>query len=110
MTASPGGEVVVYETPDGSVEVAVRLERETVWFSLNQMAELFGRDKSLISRHLRNVFESGELERAATVAKNATVQTEGGREVVREVEFFTARGAVACGNTRNVPGRHATGR
>ena len=68
----PGGEVLLYEAPDGQVRVDVRLERETVWLSLTQMAELFGRDKSLISRHLRSVFGSGELEREAVVAKNAT--------------------------------------
>lgn len=89
MADSFGGEVAVYETPDGEVRVDVRLDRETVWLSLTQMADLFGRDKSVISRHLRNVFDSGELERAATVAKNATVQREGGREVVRDIEFFT---------------------
>lgn len=82
------GEIVVYEAPDGEVQVDVRLERETVWLSLTQIAELFGRDKSVISRHLRNVFQSGELAREATVAKNATVQREGEREVVRETEFF----------------------
>jgi len=84
----PRGEVVVYEAPDGEVRVDVRLERETVWLSLTQMAELFGRDKSVISRHLRNVFRSGELERGVVVAKKATVQCEGGREVVREIEHF----------------------
>jgi len=83
-----GGEVVVHETLDGSVRVDVRLEGETVWLSLTQMTELFGRDKSVISRHLRNVFASGELEREATVAKNATVQREGGRQVPRGIEFF----------------------
>lgn len=86
--ALPGGEVLVYQAPDGQVRVDVRLERDTVWLPLNQLAELFDRDKSVISRHLRNVFESGELERAATVAKNATVQTEAGRGVAREIEFF----------------------
>lgn len=95
--AIPGGEVVVYQAPDGQVRVEVRLERETVWLSLNQLAELFGRDKSVISRHLRNVFESGELERAATVAKNATVQTEGGRGVVREIEFFNLDAILSVG-------------
>jgi len=82
------GEVIVYETPGGEISVDVRLERDTVWLSLGQMAELFGRDKSVISRHLRNVFISGELEREVTVAKSATVQTEGGREVVREIEYY----------------------
>ncbi len=84
----PGGEFVVYEAPNGEVRVDVRLDQETVWLSLSQLAELFGRDKSVISRHLRNVFASGELEREATVARNATVQREGDREIVRDIGFF----------------------
>ncbi len=60
----PSGEVIVYQAPDGEVRVDVRLERETVWLSLIRMTELFGRDKSVVSRHLRNVFASGELGRA----------------------------------------------
>ena len=75
----------------------VRLERETVWLSLNQMAELFGRDKSVVSRHLRNVFASGELERGATVAKSATVQREAEREVVREIEQFNLDAILSVG-------------
>jgi prophage maintenance system killer protein len=90
-------EVLVYEAPDGAVRVDVRLEGETVWLSLPQMAELFGRDKSVISRHLRNVFASGELSRAATVAKNATVQREGEREVVREIEFYNLDAILSVG-------------
>jgi hypothetical protein len=94
---APGGEVVVYEAPGGEVRVDVRLERESVWLSLSQMAELFGRDKSVISRHLKNVFESGEPDREATVAKNATVQREGDRDVLREVEFFNLDGILSVG-------------
>ena len=97
MTDPAGGDIVVYEAPDGSAQVEVRLEHETVWLSLNQMAELFGRDKSVISRHLRNVFRSGELEREATVAKNATVQREGGREVTREIEHFNLDAILSVG-------------
>ncbi|MCI0651271.1 MAG: virulence protein RhuM/Fic/DOC family protein [Planctomycetes bacterium] len=97
ISGSPGGEVVVYETPDGEIRVEVRLDRETVWLSLNQMAELFGRDKSVISRHLRNVFRSGELEREATVAKNATVQKEGGRKIAREIEYFNLDAILSVG-------------
>jgi Virulence protein RhuM family len=93
----PGGGVVFFEVPDGSVRVAVRLEGDSVWLSLTQMAELFGRDKSVISRHLRNVFASGELERAATVARNATVQREGDREVVRAIEFFNLDAILSVG-------------
>lgn len=85
---NPGGDVLVYEAPDGTARVDVRLEHDTVWLSLTQMADLFERDKSVISRHLRNVFASGELDRVATAAKNATVQREGGREVRREVGYF----------------------
>ena len=97
-TAAPsGGEVIVFEAPAGEVRVDVRLERETVWLSLTQMAELFGRDKSVISRHLRNVFASGELERSATVAKNARVQREGGRDVTREIEFFNLDAILSVG-------------
>lgn len=66
------GNVVLYEAADGEVRLEVRLERETVWLSLDQMTKLFGRDKSVISRHLRNVFASKELERKSVVAKNAT--------------------------------------
>ncbi len=97
-TGSPGGgAVLVYEAPGGEVRVDVRLDQETVWLSLNQLAELFDRDKSVISRHLRNVFKSGELERGATVAKNATVQNEGGREVAREIEFFNLDAILSVG-------------
>ncbi len=84
-TPTAGGEVLVYEAPDGEVMVDVRLERETVWLSLTQMTELFGRDKSVISRHLRNVFRSGELEREAVVAKSATTASDG---KTYQVELF----------------------
>ena len=83
MAETPRGEIVVYEAPEGEVRVDVRLERETVWLSLKQMPELFELDKSVISRHSRNVFRSGDLEREAVVAKNATVQREGERDVVQ---------------------------
>jgi hypothetical protein len=94
---TPGGEILVYAAPDGGVRVDVRLDRETVWLSLNQMAELFARDKSVISRHLRNVFDSGELDRLATVAKSARVQIEGGREVLRDIEYFNLDAILSVG-------------
>lgn len=64
----------------------MRLAGETVWLTLNQMAELFERDKSVISRHLRNVFESAELSREAVVAKNATTASDG---KTYQVEYHT---------------------
>ena len=93
-TDIPRGEVIVYEAPDGQVRVDVRLERETVWLSLNQVAELFDRDKSVISRHLRNVFESGELEREAVVAKNATTAADG---KTYQVEYFNLDAILSVG-------------
>lgn len=88
-------QVVIYE--GGEARVEVRVERESVWLSLQQLAELFGRDKSVISRHLKAIFASGELERAATVAKNATVQREGEREVVREIEYYNLDAIISVG-------------
>jgi hypothetical protein len=83
------GEVLIFEpTNGGGVRLEVRLVNESVWLSLNQMAALFDVDKSGISRHLKNVFESGELAPAATVAIFATAQTEGERVVSRQVEYY----------------------
>lgn len=69
--------VQLFTTADGQVELTVAMDRETVWLSLDQMVQLFERDKSVISRHLRNVFAEGELERKAVVAKNATTAADG---------------------------------
>jgi len=80
--------LIVYLTQDGKFKIDVRFQGETAWLSLNQMAELFQRDKSVISRHIKNMFDEGELSPEATVAKSATVQTEGGKQVAREIEFY----------------------
>lgn len=87
--------IVIFEADDQPVQV--RLEGETVWLSLQQLAELFERDKSVISRHLRNIYDSGELTREATVAKNATVQKEGNREVLREIESYNLDAIISVG-------------
>ncbi len=66
--------IVVYKSSDGIVRLDVQLADETVWLTLNQLAVLFDRNKSVISRHISNIYGEGELIREATVAKNATVQ------------------------------------
>ena len=71
--------VVIFKTEDEKFSVDVRFDEETVWLTLDQVASLFERDKSTVSRHIKNVFDEGELERPATVANFATVQTEGER-------------------------------
>ena len=90
-------ELVLYTSADGTVRLDIQLEQETVWLSLNQLAELFGRDKSVISRHLRNIYKEGELDRQATVAKNATVQNEAGRSVVRDIEYYNLDAVISVG-------------
>ena len=82
------GELIIYQTEDGLTKIDVRMENETVWLSLDQMAELFQRDKSTISRHIKNVFQEGELVEDATVANFATVQSEGDRQVTRNITYF----------------------
>ena len=69
--------VQLFTAADGQVQLSVSIDKETVWLSLDQMVQLFERDKSVISRHLRNVFAEGELERKAVVAKNATTAADG---------------------------------
>ena len=81
-------EIILYQTEDQRTRLEVRLVGETVWLSLGQMAALFQRDKSVISSHLQNLFEEGELAREATVANFATAQTEGERRVTRGVDFY----------------------
>jgi hypothetical protein len=75
----------------------MQLMGETVWLSLNQLADLFQRDKSVISRHIKNVFEKGELSPEATVAQSATVQTEGVKQVTREIEFYNLDVIISVG-------------
>ena len=70
-------EIIIYQTPDGEMKIDVRMENETVWLSLDQMAELFQRDKSTISRHIKNVFDEGELDRNSVVANYATTALDG---------------------------------
>jgi prophage maintenance system killer protein len=90
-------DIVIYTTQDGRVELDVSLVGETVWLSMNQMVQLFGRDKSVISRHLSNIFKIKELDKETTVAKYATVQKEGEREVKREVEYYNLDAIISVG-------------
>ena len=91
------GEILMYQTEDGLTKIEVELRGETVWLSLDQMAELFQRDKSTVSRHIKNIFTEGELNRRSTVAKNATVQTEGERQVERLIEYYNLDVIISVG-------------
>ena len=91
------GQILLYQTPDGESRIEVRLEGETVWLNQEQMAELFQRNKSTISRHINNAFEEGELTPEATVAFFATVQTEGNRQVERDIAFYNLDMIISVG-------------
>ena len=97
MMKIPNDHLVIFKTDDEKISVDVRFDEETVWLSLDQMADLFERDKSTVSRHIKNVFEEDELERSATVANFATVQIEGGRKVERQIEYFNLDVIISVG-------------
>ena len=83
--SEPRGEFLFYQTDDGQTRLQVRLDADTVWLSLNQLADLFQRDKSVISRHITNVFAEGELAREAVVANYATTAADG---KTYQVEYY----------------------
>ena len=89
--------ILMYTTEDGITKVEVTFENDTVWLSLDQMAELFQRDKSTISRHIKNVFMEGESKESATVAFFATVQNEGERVVTRQIAYYNLDVIISVG-------------
>lgn len=97
MTTDNESPIVIYENADKIIDVRLDAGKETVWLSLQQLADVFDRDKSVVSRHLRNIFRDGELDYEATVAKNATVQREGDREVRRDIEFYNLDAIISVG-------------
>lgn len=77
-------EILIYKTPDNKINVEMKLVDETLWLPQNKIAELFGVTKASISRHIKNIYESQELDMVSTVSKIETVQNEGGREIKRQ--------------------------
>ena len=84
----------MYQVENGNTEISVRLENETVWLSLNQMVDLFLRDKSVISRHISNIFKEGELDKQSVVAKNATTAADG---KIYQVDFYNLDVIISIG-------------
>ena len=91
------GQILLYQTQDGENKIEVTLSNDTVWLTIDQMAELFQRNKSTISRHIKNIFEDGELKESPTVAKNATVGREGNRNVERELAYYNLDMIISVG-------------
>jgi hypothetical protein len=94
---SDQSQIVLYETGDGRVTVNVLFARDNFWLTQRTIAELFGVKIPAVSRHLKNIYASGELTLAATVSKMETVQIEGGRETSREIEFYNLDAVIAVG-------------
>ena len=98
------GEIVIYQADDGSSSLEVQLYDDSIWMSLNQIAALFDRNKSVISRHLHNIFKSGELQRDAVVAKKATTAADG---KTYQVDYFNLDAIISVGyRVNSIRGTH----
>jgi len=90
-------DILIYQNKEGNIKLDVHLQNETVWINRQQMANLFDRDVKTIGKHINNVFEEGELDKTSTVAKFATVQLEGEREVERLIEYYNLDVIISVG-------------
>lgn len=88
---------ILYSTPNGEVKLEVLLQEESLWLTQKAIAELFGVDRSVITKHLINIYETDELSKISTCAKIAQVQKEGNREVKREIEFYNLDAIISVG-------------
>jgi len=95
--AHTGGNIVLYRSPEGSPALEVRLEKNTVWLSQRQMADLFEKDTDTIGLHIRNIFKEGELEKPSTTEESSVVQEEGGRKIRRRVRFYNLDVIISVG-------------
>ncbi len=96
LTSVSVGEIVLYQ-PNDSVKLEVRLENETVWLTQSQMAELFSVKVPAVSKHIKNIFDEGELEVISTVSKKEIVRKEGNREVKRLIDFYNLDVIISVG-------------
>ena len=91
------GQIAIYQTPDGQTQIDVRFEQDTFWLSQAQMAEVFDKDSDTIGLHLRNIYESGELDEGATTEDSSVVRQEGKRQVRRSIRFYNLDAAISVG-------------
>ncbi len=90
-------EIVIYQSEDGKTQLDVKLEGETVWLTQTQMSELFQTDRTIINRHIRNIYKSGELEEEATCAKKAQVRIEGNHTVSKSIPCYNPDMIISVG-------------
>ena len=97
MMTQDSGNVIVYVDNNGKPQVDVRFQDETVWLTQAQLAELYQSSKANVSEHIKNIFDEGELDSAATVRKFRTVRNEGDRQVERELEYYNLDMIISLG-------------
>ena len=90
-------EILIYQSKDGTTKIDVKLENETIWLSQYQLAELFQTDRTSIVKHIKNIFETGELNEDSTCAKIAQVQKEGNRKVTRDILYYNLDMIISVG-------------
>jgi hypothetical protein len=90
-------EILLYTTPNGKVKVEIYLQNETIWLTQQKIADLFGVDRSVVTKHLSNIYKESELNKESTSAKIALVRMEGNREVNRLVEFYNLDAIISVG-------------
>ena len=90
-------QIEIFQSEDGQTQVEVRFEQDTLWLSQAQMAELFEKDSDTIGLHLKNIFETGELEQQATTEESSVVRQEGGRKVKRNIKFYNLDATISVG-------------
>lgn len=98
ITAQEGfNEILLYTTANGKVKVEIYLQNETVWLTQQKIADLFGVNRTVVTKHLANIYTGGELNKEATCAKITQVQLEGNREVNRLIEFYNLDAIISVG-------------
>ena len=90
-------QIVIYQSEDGQTQIQVRLEKDTIWLSQAQMAELFDKNSDTIGLHLKNIYKSGELEMSATTEESSVVRQEGDRQVRRKIKFYNLDAIISVG-------------
>src|SRR6056297_3393084 len=93
----PQSEIVIYQSSKKSTEIQVRLEGDTIWLSQKQIADLFEKDSDTIGLHLKNIFQTGELEEKATTEEYSVVQKEGNRQVKRNIKHYNLDAIISVG-------------
>ncbi|MBI9089886.1 MAG: virulence protein RhuM/Fic/DOC family protein [Desulfobacterium sp.] len=91
------GQIEIYQTDDGQTQIQVRLEQDTIWLSQAQMAKVFDKDSDTIGLHLKNIYESGELDKSSTTEESSVVRMEGKRKVRRKIQFYNLDAVISVG-------------